>query len=178
MPMQKWSGQSVLLCTKQPSDRYMPFVQGATHHSFLAMPILYKSPHANPMLSLFPHSRLLLNDTAIAHLLRNSLPLRPPSPTKPHPHKLALLQSDLEPIPRHAALVALYYPLAVRLRVVALRKQHALVPRRLFVFADAAGLQRTSALYSELEMREGGTDLYFCGSGGGGVGGFERGGEV
>ena len=46
----------------------------------------------------------------------------------------------LESVARHAALVLLDRTLAVLLRIVALREQHAVVARGFLVFADAARL--------------------------------------
>lgn len=56
------------------------------------------------------------------------------------PYSSMVVALCLEPVARHAALVLLDRTLAVLLRIVALREQHAVVTGSFLVFADTAGL--------------------------------------
>lgn len=69
--------------------------------------------------------------------------LSPPvSPTQffPLPYPLGFRRSNGKPVPLHARLVLLHHGLAVLLRIVAPREQHALVAGGFLGLADAAGL--------------------------------------
>jgi len=76
----------------------------------------------------------------------------PPSQTKlrrnaPFTHRpqsssstTAMVPSNRKPIPLHTTPVLIHQAFTILLRLVALRKEHAVVSGGLFVFADAAGL--------------------------------------